>query len=363
MQPTMSRTATGPVGDLASLAARVLCCPECRGPLTGELLCNACGRSLTPGSDGIIGALPLAMQRAAGRKEELQHRIAGEADQARDRDIVLYEQAFHDEQAGYYDHLFADPLPLRRYYQRLVGRQIRSYVAEAEFVVDLCCGTGKSSLPLVAQGSTVVAIDVSREMLRTYQRKCAERGFTRVLFIHADASHPPLRAASCAAIVMLGGLHHIQEQAACVSTCADALAPSGLLILHEPLQSGQRSRLARVLENIYALLDPARVRNAVLRRLGAKVPPRAAAEPVDDFTPYEKPFKSVAELLAIMPEGMSPVELRSQGVLSFREFPRTLQNALGAPLASAIVATDARLSRSKSYGWAGDALFAVMRKS
>jgi ubiquinone/menaquinone biosynthesis C-methylase UbiE len=343
------------------LIARILCCPDCESTLGVDLVCAGCGRSFVPAEDGIISAMPAGMLRPAGDKETIQSAIeASSSPVEHGASIVLYEQAFHDEQAPHYDSMFAEPLPLRSYYRHLVRAQMYGYVKEAPFIVDLCCGTGKSSAPLVERGLTVIGMDVSRQMLRIYKQKY--HASENPILIHADASRPPLRKNSCMAVSMIGGLHHIPDRAGSLQSCCDALSAGGLLILHEPLKTGRTSKLARVLENAYALTDPARVWSALLRRAGLKPNGRAEAPTTAaDFTPYERPFTSTDELIEEMPRQMRTLTLRSQGALSFRQFAPYLQSSLGRPLAVAIVRFDGWLS-NRGWNLSGDALFAVFRK-
>src|SRR5712692_6876785 len=124
--------------DKIALAARILCCPDCEADLGGNMVCPVCSRSLTPGGDGIISALPASMEADEQSKDQLRMAIDAAGREEHAGKIVLYERAFHDEQAPYYDTLFADPLPLGKYYEWLVRRQIYSYVPHQPFVVDLC---------------------------------------------------------------------------------------------------------------------------------------------------------------------------------------------------------------------------------
>jgi len=348
------------------MALRILACPDCSGALNAELVCPSCQRSLAPQEDGIISALPAAMEGERQDKDQLQQAIDVSAPEQHSDQIVLYEKAFHDEQASYYDSLFTDPLPLAKYYDCLIRRQVFSFVDREPFVVDLCCGTGKSSLPLIEQGRFVVGIDVSREMLRSYRKKCAARGYENSLFIQADATRPPLRPSSCGAMIVIGGLHHIARRAECMEHWCEALRHDGILVLHEPLKTGKTSRVAVCLENLYAVTDPGRVWRAIRRRMGLRNgtdgPPPAEAE-IHDFTPYERPFASAEELLAVMPSRMQSVVLRSQGLLSFREFSAPLQGRAGQPLAALIVRLDNWFSENGHMNWSGDTLFAVFRKS
>ena len=255
------------------------------------------------------------MGRPNANKEQLQTVIDAAGPGEHGQSVVLYEQAFHDEQAPHYDSLFADPLPLTTYYRHLVRVQMYGYLMEGPFIVDLCCGTGKSSAPLIERGLTVIGMDVSREMLRIYRKK--SRGKLNPILIHADASRPPLRTGSCAALSMIGGLHHIPDRAGSLRSCCDALSSGGLLILHEPLKTGRTSSLARLLQNVYAVTDPVRVYSAIRRRLGLKERKRAggttAPAPLLDFTPYERPFTSPDELLAAMPAQMRTLSCVRRG--------------------------------------------------
>jgi len=350
--------------DSHRLLAHILRCPDCSGSLDPSLRCAGCGRSFLPDPDGIVDALPGSMERSSANREALQAAIERAAPQAHDDGVVRYEQAFHDEQAAYYDELFADPLPMRSYYRRLVTVDIYRLVRRTPFVVDLCCGTGKSSAPLLARGVTVIGMDVSRAMLRKYRDKFPSSD--NPVLIHADASRPPLQPRSCGALMMVGGLHHIPDRGGSLRACSEGLADDGVLILHEPLKTGRRSNAERLLDNVYALLQPARVWSAVRRRLAVSPRPDRALEGDEahalDFTPFEQPFTSPDELLREVPPGMRVIVLRSQAELSFRPFPPALQSWLGRPVAACIVRIDTWRAEAARRKYTGDVLFAVLRK-
>jgi SAM-dependent methyltransferase len=330
-----------------------------------DLRCKGCTRSFVPDVDGIIDALPSQLERPALDKDKLRQAIETGTVQAHDESVVLYERAFHDQQAAYYDKMFGDPLPLRLYYRRLVAVEIFRLVRSCPFVIDLCCGTGKSSAPLIGRGLTVIGIDVSREMLRGYRAKFPSP--LNPILIHADASRPPLQPGSCRALMMVGGLHHIPDRAASLRACCESLTEEGMLILHEPLKTGRKSRTGLLLDNLYAALEPSRVWFAVARRVGiaGNRPPRAdqpSEEQRLEFTPFERPFTSPTELIDEVPSSMRSVVLRSQGDLSFRTFPRALQSWVGHPLAAFIVRVDDWIAKGRGIHASGDALFAVLRK-
>ena len=268
--------------------------------------------------------------------------------------VVAYEQAFHDEQAPYYDDLHTDREPLRTYCRVLID-DIHRLTQGVEYVVDLCAGTGKSSLPLLERGVPVVAIDVSAEMLRVYRRKAA--GNPNLTLIHADATNPPLEPNTCPAILMIGGLHHIPNRELAVANACRALRPGGVLIIHEPLITGRTHWLVPTLRNIDALTDLRRVARAFRRRMGWRHKIEPTSDDRLDFTPFERSFTSPEELTALIPRHMRILDLRSRMMLSDYAVGQHLRS-----LATLIVAVDNWLSRSGRAGWSGNAIWGVFQK-
>lgn len=265
---------------------------------------------------------------------------------------MRFEQAFHDEQAAYYDELLADPEPIRTYFDRL-NAEIFDLVKEAPFVVDLCAGTGKSSLPLLERGVPVVAVDVSGQMLQVYKQKAA--GLSGLMTVQADATQPPLETESCLAILMIGGLHHIPDQKVAVLNACRALKPGGLLIIHEPIIMGRTHWLLPLLRNVDGLTNVPRLVRSILRRLHLLDQPISArANPT--FTPYERPFQSADQLMDLLPPTMHVMELRSRMMLSDYTMGRHLRWT--APL---IVALDNWVSRYRDDR-TGNAIWGVFRK-
>ena len=70
-----------------------------------DLLCTGCRRLFVPAEDGIISALPARMDRSSANKEQLQAVIDAAGPGEQGQSVVLYEQAFHDAQAPYYDSI------------------------------------------------------------------------------------------------------------------------------------------------------------------------------------------------------------------------------------------------------------------
>jgi ubiquinone/menaquinone biosynthesis C-methylase UbiE/uncharacterized protein YbaR (Trm112 family) len=336
----------------------VLICPDCRHQLRPNeehgfhLSCALCGRRFEEVHDRLIDMLPATIKEHSLEKEELRRIIDSSSPAERSRYIAIYEAAFHDQQAGSYDDLFTDPYPLHSYYTKLIEHQVYDHVRDAPFIVDLCCGTGKSSIPLIARGKFVIGIDISLEMLKAFAAKCLAKHYTNFLLLRADASMPPIKEGSCKAITVIGGLHHIPEADRCISNLERVLASDGTIVLHEPLASGVRSRLSALLENSFALLDVPRVVEALQRRLLNQTAQRITKNDEEViFTPYEKPFSSPEEVVSLFSAGANIVVLRPQGLLSFHPLPSYLGKGVSSLLSSMIVAVDNWLAKKGSIGW------------
>lgn len=105
-----------------------------------------------------------------------------------------------------------------------------------ELMLDLCCGTGKSTLQcLVAvPRGEVLAIDNSIEMLQIAQ-EAVGRNFTtgRCRFQQADVMELDLPDDSAEAIFMAYGLRNMPDYRLCVEKLWRILKPGGVLAIHE----------------------------------------------------------------------------------------------------------------------------------
>ena len=340
---------------------RILICPDCGGPLnevSSTLLgCPECKRACPITEDGIVQMLPMWMSQAESAKEKIEAEAQSTTGESRTKHVVEYESAFHDEQARIYDDLFTSPEPLRTYYEYLIRNEVSREVKEAGFVVDLCCGTGKSSLPLAVNGKVVVGVDVSNEMLKIFAKKCRKLG-VKALLLHADASRPPIRSGTCEAILFIGGLHHIPDQEACIAYVAQLLTSGGKLIIHEPLSTHRKSVSGRIADNLYALMDFGRVARAIRRRLGLSLK-HSTAVAEEPFTPFEQPFSSLKDVRDLFGSFLSPVVIRGQAFLSLRELPPGARFLGPRVLSRVLVVLDLWASKNGFVDWRGSAVFAV----
>ncbi len=111
-------------------------------------------------------------------------------------------------------------------YDALIGREFEVYQANhtaepwarrlaedgASVVLDVGCGTGRTSVPVAAAGPAVIATEMSRGMLVDARRTAALAGLAeRIWPVIADAEKLPFRDDCVDGIVCQGVLHHLPD--------------------------------------------------------------------------------------------------------------------------------------------------------
>lgn len=170
------------------------------------------------------------------------------------------DAAHHDREAARYDRLIGREFAP---YQRLWTARPwahRLARAGARVVLDLGCGTGRTTLPVAAAGPAVIALDLSRGMLAQLRRRADGAG-DRIWPVIADAERLPLAGDAVDGIVCQGVLHHLPHVATALAEADRVLADGGWLLLAEP--NAELSRPYR------AVRAAARLVARALRRLRA----------------------------------------------------------------------------------------------
>jgi ArsR family transcriptional regulator len=135
-------------------------------------------------------------------------------------------EAFFDEQAESWDALRDQLLDKAAGLSALVP-----LIPRAERVADIGTGTG-GMLPLLAEfAEHIVAVDISKEMLRHARQRAKALGLGNVEFVKADLHDLPLEDASVEAAFATLVLHHAPDPAAAVREMARILRPGGALVV------------------------------------------------------------------------------------------------------------------------------------
>ncbi len=102
----------------------------------------------------------------------------------------------------------------------------------AHVVLDLCTGSGVSIPGLQRPGRTVLAMDVSLQMLRVADATYGSRGW-RPRIACADAFRLPLRPGVLDAVTIAFGVRNLRPRVAALTETARALRPGGTLVVLE----------------------------------------------------------------------------------------------------------------------------------
>ncbi len=113
------------------------------------------------------------------------------------------------------------------HYHEYLLRQVPERCRRA---LEIGCGTGEFSRLLAARAESVLAVDLSPQMIRLAKSQSAGR--ENVEYLLGDVMQLPLPAAGYDCIVSVVTLHHLPLAEALLKM-KDALRPGGVLIIHD----------------------------------------------------------------------------------------------------------------------------------
>ncbi|MFN8371322.1 MAG: class I SAM-dependent methyltransferase [Anaerolineae bacterium] len=99
-------------------------------------------------------------------------------------------------------------------------------------VAEVCCGRGEAFLLIGDRVQTGVGIDVSVSMLRAARKTFADEKF---FFAQGDATMMPIEDNQLDAVVMLGGIHHVNDREKLFNRIYRILFPGGKFYWREPV--------------------------------------------------------------------------------------------------------------------------------
>lgn len=140
----------------------------------------------------------------------------------------------HDREAGRYDSLIGREFAPYQQGWTAVPWAERLAASGARVVLDIGCGTGRTTLPVAAAGPAVIALDLSRGMLLQAVAKAKSLGIADVWPLIADAERLPLADDAVDGVVCQGVLHHLPDVRVALSEADRVLAAGGWLCLAEP---------------------------------------------------------------------------------------------------------------------------------
>jgi ubiquinone/menaquinone biosynthesis C-methylase UbiE len=155
--------------------------------------------------------------------------------------IPLFAEHFLGEEArrqqAHYDqvaHAYIENLnyPHTQEYARYLDDELLAEFDAGDLgkVAEICCGRGEAFRLLGARVGVGVGLDVSERML-----EAAHGDLARFAFVQGDATRLPLAGGTLDAVVMLGGIHHVNDRDALFKEIYRVLRPGGRFYFREPL--------------------------------------------------------------------------------------------------------------------------------
>lgn len=118
-------------------------------------------------------------------------------------------------------------------YEATLAR-VQALLSDTDDVLEVGCGTGTTALRLAAGTRSLLATDVSPEMIQIAREKLAAQPCERLRFEVADAESPVAPAASFDAVLAFSVLHLFTDLGAALRSIVAPLKPGGLLITKTP---------------------------------------------------------------------------------------------------------------------------------
>ncbi len=136
--------------------------------------------------------------------------------------------------------------------------------------LDLACGPGIVTAALAKVAGTVVAFDLTPEMLKRAETRCRAAGVDNVSFRQGDAAALPFADGSFDCVVTRLSIHHFADPVAVLAEIHRVTRPGGRLVLGDIISSedAEESGLHNAIET---LRDPSHVRMLPASELTALV--------------------------------------------------------------------------------------------
>lgn len=99
-------------------------------------------------------------------------------------------------------------------------------------VLEICCGAGEADGVFGRQISSGLGVDISEAMLEKAIAKPRQAAWR---FVQGDATRLPVQDACIDTVVMLGGIHHVNDRQGLFREVSRVLKPGGRFIFREPL--------------------------------------------------------------------------------------------------------------------------------
>jgi len=137
------------------------------------------------------------------------------------------------ERVGRYFGNSRNYLDIRRYVIDIRKETVQEFIGGRKFsrILDIGCGDGSISTPLLTSQNRLTLLDISPEMLSRARRRVTPELMNNVEIVNQDLMTAPFEAGCYDLILCIGVLAHVQSPAAVIAKIASLLEPGGIVIL------------------------------------------------------------------------------------------------------------------------------------
>ncbi|MCU0512234.1 MAG: class I SAM-dependent methyltransferase [Anaerolineae bacterium] len=146
-------------------------------------------------------------------------------------EALIQQQHYDKVVTGYVANL---TYPHTQAYMQYLDEALRGHVAAAArgTVIEVCCGHGEAFLLFGESIQQGIGVDISGAMLEQARQALPAAKFA---FLQGDATCLPVQAGAFDTVIMLGGIHHVNNRAALFSEIYRILKPAGRFYWREPV--------------------------------------------------------------------------------------------------------------------------------
>jgi 2-polyprenyl-3-methyl-5-hydroxy-6-metoxy-1,4-benzoquinol methylase len=124
-------------------------------------------------------------------------------------------------------------LDIRRYVIEIRKETVQEFIGQRTFdrILDIGCGDGSVTLPLLSPHTRLTLLDISSSMLAKAMSKIPPDLLPNVKTVNEDFMSVPLEPGSYDLITCIGVLAHVDSPSAVIARTTSLLRPGGLLVL------------------------------------------------------------------------------------------------------------------------------------
>ena len=157
----------------------------------------------------------------------------------------------YDKAAEYYDRYY-----IGDFFTALgISKDI---LKEGDVALDIACGTGLSTLPLLEKFKRVVGLDLSAGMLEKANEELKQKGILNLSFIRGDMTKMPFTDNSFDALTCIGAVFHLPEEQEqnFAREARRVLRPGGTLLITPEAKIRSKGLNAKVEKTLFRLANP-----------------------------------------------------------------------------------------------------------